>query len=159
MAIAINYKNGLLKKEVSNLVLFVDEKYNVARLKKHISNSEYLFISDLIKSKDQKKKYLFFDLNSKKRIILVAINDNLKNSEIEKLGAKFFDLIKDSRQSEYIINSESMSKKLNNGVGCFLHGLKLKSYSFDKYKTKKIKKYFINCNWKKTTYFRRTKKV
>ena len=140
MTIAINYKNSLLKKKVSNLVLFIDEKYNVVRLKNHISNSEYLLISDLIKSKDQKKKFLFFDLNSKKRIILVAINDNLKSSEIEKLGAKFFDLIKDSRQSEYIINSETISKKLNNGVGCFLHGLKLKSYSFDKYKTKKNKK-------------------
>ena len=142
MTIAINYKNSLLKKKVSNLVLFIDEKYNVVRLKNHISNSEYLLISDLIKSKDQKKKFLFFDINSKKRIILVAINDNLKSSEIEKLGAKFFDIIKESRQTEYIINSETISKKLNNGVGYFLHGLKLKSYSFDKYKTKKIKKIF-----------------
>lgn len=140
MTIVINYKNSLLKKKVSNLVLFVNEKYNVVGLKKHISNSEYLFISDLIKSKDQKKNFLFFDLNSKQRIILVAINDNLKSFEIEKLGAKFFDLIKDSKQSEYIINSETISNKLNNGVGCFLHGLKLKSYSFDKYKTKKNKK-------------------
>ena len=140
MTIAINYKNSSSKKEVSNLVLFVDEKYNVVGLKKYISNTEYVFISDLIKSKDQKKKILFFDLNSKKRIILVAINNDLKSSDIEKLGAKFFDLIKDSKQSEYIINSETISKKLNNGVGCFLHGLKLKSYSFDKYKTKKNKK-------------------
>ena len=54
MTIAINYKNSLLKKKVSNLVLFIDEKYKVARLKKYISNSEYLLISDLIKSKDQK---------------------------------------------------------------------------------------------------------
>ena len=97
MTIAINYKNSLLKKKVSNLVLFIDEKYNVVGLKNHISNSEYLLISDLIKSKDQKKKFLFFDLNSKKRIILVAINNNLKSSEIEKLGAKFFDLIKDKK--------------------------------------------------------------
>ena len=123
-------------------VNFVDEKYNVVGLKKYISNTEYVFISDLIKSKDPKKKILFFDLNSKKRIILVAINNDLKSSDIEKLGAKFFDLIKDSKQSEYIINSETISKKLNNGVGCFLHGLKLKSYSFEKYKTKKIKKIF-----------------
>ena len=56
MTIAINYKNSLLKKKVSNLVLFIDEKYNVVGLKNHISNSEYLLISDLIKSKDKKKK-------------------------------------------------------------------------------------------------------
>ena len=34
MTIAINYKNSLLKKKVSNLVLFIDEKYNVVEIKK-----------------------------------------------------------------------------------------------------------------------------
>ena len=40
----------------------------------------------------------------------------------------------------YNLNSDTFSNKLKNIVGYFLHGLKLKSYSFEKYKTKKNKK-------------------
>ena len=45
---------------------------------------------------------------------------------------------------EKIVNSlyisESISAKQNNFLGYFLHGLKLKSYEFKKYKTKKDNK-------------------
>ena len=37
------------------------------------------------------------------------------------------------------LNSESISSRLKNIVGYFLHGVKLKSYKFDKYLTKKNK--------------------
>ena len=37
MAVQINYKNNASKKVSSNLVLFVDEKFNINSLKKHIS--------------------------------------------------------------------------------------------------------------------------
>ena len=60
MSIAINYKNEISKNRSSNLVLFVDEKFNISSLKKHILSSEYSFISDLIKTKDLKKKNNLF---------------------------------------------------------------------------------------------------
>ena len=50
MAVQINYKNVGLKKVSANHVLFVDEKFNINGIKKHISNSEFLYISDLLKS-------------------------------------------------------------------------------------------------------------
>ena len=58
MKIEINFKNQVSDKSNGNLVLFVDEKLNITGLKKVLSNSEYSYISDLIKSEDQKKKYL-----------------------------------------------------------------------------------------------------
>tara|TARA_B100000674_G_C37678038_1_gene840189 strand:- start:237 stop:422 length:186 start_codon:yes stop_codon:yes gene_type:complete len=58
MSIAINYKSSLIKPKSSSLVLFVDEMFKISSLKKHIKSAEYFFISDLIKSKDLKKKYL-----------------------------------------------------------------------------------------------------
>ena len=67
MTIAINYKNSPNKKGSSNLVLFVDEKFNILSLKKHIANSEYKYILDIIKSKNLKKKILTFDFSSKKK--------------------------------------------------------------------------------------------
>ena len=72
MSISINYKSRLAKKNLGNLVLFVDEKFNILSLKKHILSSEYSIISDLIKSQDLKRKILGFDINSKRKIILVS---------------------------------------------------------------------------------------
>ena len=137
MTIIINYKKKLSKKNSSNLVLFVDEKFNINKLKKSLPSSEYSFISDLIKSQEKKKKILSFDFSSKKKIILVSLKDKLSSSDAENLGGKFYDLFKDLKQREYIIDTDTVSIKLKNFVGYFLHGLKLKSYNFDEYKTKK----------------------
>ena len=71
MSIKISYKNNQSKTS-SNLVLFVDEKFSVLNLKKHISGQEYSFIIDLIKTKDKKKNIIIFDVSSKRKIILVS---------------------------------------------------------------------------------------
>ena len=137
MTVQINYKNKFTKKETSNLVLFVDEKFNISTLKKHILSSEYSYILDLVKTKDRKKKIVTFDINSKKKIILVAFKNKLTNSDAENLGAKFYDLFKDSKSHNYNINTDTVPNSYKNFIGYFLHGIKLKSYHFDKYKTKK----------------------
>ena len=152
MTVQINYKNKFSKKETSNLVLFVDEKFNISTLKKHILSSEYSYILDLVKTKDRKKKIVTFDINSKKKIILVAFKNKLTNSDAENLGAKFYDLFKDSKSHNYNINTDTVPNSYKNFIGHFLHGIKLKSYHFDKYKTKKKnKKYFFKPIWKKST--------
>ena len=94
---------------------------------------------------DNKKKILSFDISSKRKIILVSLKKNIKSSDLENLGAKFYDLFKDAKQNIYNLNSNTISTKYKNLVGNFLHGLKLKSYTFEKYKTKKnIKNITIN---------------
>ena len=67
MSIQINYKSGISKKILSNLVLFVDEKFNIKGIKNYISNSEFAYISDLLKTSDLKKNLLVFEINSKKK--------------------------------------------------------------------------------------------
>ena len=144
MSVKINYKSISSKQNSSNLVLFVDEKYNISDIKKYISSSEFSFVLDLLKNKDLKREILKFDLSSKKKIILVSLKKNLNSSGAENLGAKFYDLFKDLKQNDYVVYSDTVSIKLKNCVGHFLHGLKLKSYSFDKYKTKKnVKNIFL----------------
>ena len=144
MSVKINYKSISSKQNSSNLVLFVDEKYNISDIKKYISSSEFSFVLDLLKNKDLKREILKFDLSSKKKIILVSLKKNLNSSGAENLGAKFYDLFKDLKQNDYIVYSDTVSIKLKNCVGHFLHGLKLKSYTFDKYKTKKnVKNIFL----------------
>ena len=62
MTIQINYKNNNPIKTSSNLVLFVDEKFNIGAIKKYISNNELAYISDLLKNSDLKKDLLSFDI-------------------------------------------------------------------------------------------------
>ena len=143
MSIQINYKAGPSKKKSSNLVLFVDENFNITGLKKLISNEEYSFIGDLLAINDKKKKIIAYDLNSRRRIILISIKKKITTSEVEALGAKFYDIFKDIKQNHFDINSETAKNTLQNFVGYFLHGLRLKSYIFDKYKSKKEKKNLI----------------
>ena len=69
MTVQINYKNSILKSKSANLILFVDEKFSISGLKKYISNSEFSYISDLLKTSDLKKDILFFEINSKKNNI------------------------------------------------------------------------------------------
>ena len=55
MTIKITYSSKVNNKKSANIVLFVDEKFNVKNLKSSISNSEFSYISDLLKNSDLKK--------------------------------------------------------------------------------------------------------
>ncbi|MDC3126524.1 leucyl aminopeptidase [Candidatus Pelagibacter sp.] len=140
MSIKINYKTTLSKKKSSNLVLFVDENFNISILKKFIPSNEHTFISDLLTINDKKKEIVAYDINSKKKIILISHKKKMTSSEAESLGAKFYDFLKDIKHSHFDINSESAKNTLKNFIGHFLHGINLKSYTFDKYKSKKENK-------------------
>ena len=143
MSIKINYYKNTYNKNSHNLVLFSNDKFNLTNLKKYLINSEYSYISDLLKISDLKKNLFVFELNSKKKITLISIKNNLKSSDIENLGAEFFGRINNGKNSDYNIVSDSIMTKYNNFLGHFLHGLKLKSYEFNKYKSKKQKKIIL----------------
>ena len=78
MSIKINYLNKSSGKPSKNLVLFSNEKFNTKNLKKYLTNSEISYISDLLKVNDLKKNLFVFDLNSKKKLVLISIKNNLK---------------------------------------------------------------------------------
>ena len=140
MNIKINFKKQVFNKSSENLILFVDENFNISSLKKNISNSDYSYISDLLKTRDSKKKIITFDINSKRKIILVSLKRNVTNSEVENLGADCYKIIKELKKTNFFINSDTVTNKSKNFVGHFLHGIKLKSYLFEKYKSKKTNK-------------------
>ena len=73
MSVQINYKDSSSKLTSVNIVLFSDEKFNISNCKKYITSSEFSFISDLIKSKNLKHKIITFDINSRKKILLVSL--------------------------------------------------------------------------------------
>ena len=137
MSIKINFKKSSLGKISSNLVLFVDEKFGTNSIKKYISESEFSYITDLLKKFDLTKNVFVFELNSKKKIILVSVKKKIKNFDIENLGAEIYEHVNKGKSSQYYINLDSIVSDQKNFIGHFLHGLKLKSYEFNKYKSKK----------------------
>ncbi len=137
MTVKINYINNTSNKLTANIVLFSDDKYKINNLKKHLSESEFSYINDILKTSDLKKNIFVFEVNSKKKVVLISIKNNLKTFEIENLGAEFFGRVNYGKNSDYNLILESIISKHNNFISHFLHGLKLKSYEFKKYKTKK----------------------
>ena len=140
MTIITNYKHAEFNFKSGNLIFFVNEKYDVSDLRKYFSNSENKFIKQIIKSYDLSKKIISFDLSSIKKIFLISLENNLNTVKAEKLGAKFFNYTKEIKNKEFNINSNQIPKNFENLIGYFLHGFKLKSYAFEKYKSKKNNK-------------------
>ena len=137
MSVKISYSKKTINKLSANIVLFVNEKFNTSNVKKYLSNNELSYINDLLKTSDLKKNIFVYEVNSKKKVILISIKNNIKTFDIENLGAEFYGRVNYGKNSEYYIYSDSIMSKDNNFLGYFLHGIKLKSYVFNKYKTKK----------------------
>ena len=100
MSIKINYSNKSTDKLLVNTVLFVDEKFKINHIKKYISTNEFSFIQDLLKTSDLKKKILVFEINSKKKISLISIKNESKQSDFENLGAEFFSRINHGKKND-----------------------------------------------------------
>ena len=94
MTVQISYKNTKTKNNTNNIVLFVDEKFNISNLKKYISGKEYSIISDLLKAKDIKKKI----------IPLIKLNGIIGNVGKFKQGIDF------SGQEEIITKAFNLKK-------------------------------------------------
>ena len=140
MSVKINYKNNFSNQKSSDLIFFVGEKFKISSLEKIIPRNEFLYISDLLKTSDLSKKILYFRINSKKTVYLISLKTDLKISDFESLGAKFYNLINNQKHNDFLINQSPEYNKITNYVDYFLHGIKLKSYEFKKYKSKKTKK-------------------
>ena len=103
MSIKISYTKSN-NKSSGNVVLFVDEKFNCKNIKKYISSSEFSYINDIIKTYDLKKNIFVFELNSKRKIILISLKKNIENFDIENLGAELYSQINSGKKNHYFIN-------------------------------------------------------
>jgi len=145
MIINIKYNKAINNELIINYALFSRENYNIDLLKSYFSDLEIISIKEIIKNTSLKKNIISFNLNSKKKIFLINIKKNLNNYEIENLGAEFFEFIKELSIKNLFINAQTIEKENKNLIVHFLHGLKLRSYEFNIYKSTKGEK-VINLN-------------
>ncbi len=140
MSIKISLKKNLIDKQIKNYVLFCDENYRIYGLSKLSAVLQRRELNQLILSNKQKnKKFLLFNINPNQKIILIKIEKKINQTDVEKIGAEFFDYIKSNSLFETTIFEQNIydpSETNKYFLDDFLHGVQLKSYGFLKYKSK-----------------------
>ena len=141
MSIIVSVNRNIPDNKVKNFVLFADENFGVKGLTKISLAKQSNYINKTVINNRQKDKdFLIFNLNSTQKILLIKIKENLTSVENEKIGAKFYNFIKENLVIESTFNEKNIvefSKKNRIFFDEFLHGVRLKSYEFKKYKSKK----------------------
>ena len=140
MSIKISIKKKINIKQVKNYVFFTNENFEIYGLAKVFEKKEINEIRKTINSNISKKKdFLLFNINPTQRIILIKINKQLSSKYVEKKGAELFSFIK----SNYILDLALFEQNIygnylqnKNFLDEFIHGINLKSYKFNKYKSK-----------------------
>ena len=139
MSVKISTKKNISENKIKNFILFSDENFKIKGLNKTFLAKNSNLIDKLVSNnRIDGLDFLSLNLNSKQRIIIIKtsnINSSLKN---EKMGAKFFDYLKKNSIFHSVCiesNIKEIAQKNQNFLDEFLHGLQLKSYEFNKYKT------------------------
>ena len=146
MSIKLSIKKNLNEKLVKNYVFFTNEDFKIIALNKLSVSKSANEINKTINSNDLKnKEFLSFNLNPTQKISLIKIKKNQSSLDNEKIGAKFYDYIKSNsyfKLSFFEENINEINVKSKYFFDEFILGIKLKSYIFNKYKSKKIDKNF-----------------
>ena len=147
MNIEINF---LKQKNNTNTLIFCDEDIKIFGLDKIFSKISLIDLKKFIisekKLEKKNQKTLVFNLNPSQKIIICKIKKQSNRFDNEKAGSEFFNILETNNIRDINIFDENVkffSKNNNHFINEFLHGLQLRSYYFNKYKTnfvdKKIK--------------------
>src|SRR6056300_630070 len=138
MILNLNFTDKNFIKSSSNLIFFIEKDKIYYDQSDFSSKAEINLIKKKIKVLNKKDPIFSFYSANSQRIILIRIDNITSRLDNEKIGGKFFDYLKNNNISNSKIslkNIENLLIKKNNFINEFWHGVKLKSYSFNKYKT------------------------
>jgi leucyl aminopeptidase len=150
----------------NNVILFSDSNLNI----KGLNTGPFKKFKAIIEkstslNKSNIKDFHSLDLSSSLKIIIIKINEDISLSKNnEKLGAKFYEYINSNSiyKSSLIDSNISFFLQKNSGfIDEFISGIFIKSYNFEKYKTKKnLKSFFINLSGKiKINFFKKNNRL
>ena len=147
MTLKIKYLDGK-KSSSKNKAIILAKESKISDFKgifdDNINQKVINFLKNNKKTKDNKIFSLNLDFDQKLIIILLVKKNDFFQSE--KIGAKFYDYVKNNGVNEVLILGSNFSSVIHNiKFDSFLHGAELKSYEFNLYKSKKKNK-VINFN-------------
>ena len=146
MTVQVFYKNNINSKSSNVFALFTDENFKIQKIGAYFSKKEVSFIEKIIRNnKISKKTISSFNLNENSSVILIPLKKNLTSPEVEQIGADFYKFIKLNLFTEVTFDTKNIptNQKRFNILEEFLHGINLKSYEFNFYKSKLIKKKYV----------------
>ena len=120
------------------IIFFTNEKFEINNTQRIINSKEKDIFKKNLKKVDSKKNIFSFDYNHNQKVIFLALKKNQSQTYFENQGAKIFNFLKNENIKKVNILCETLYKISNtNLIYSFIHGMKLKSYHFDKYLSKK----------------------
>ena len=137
-------KSAKLNNLSGAIIFFANKKSEIRNINNLLNHSQNSLLNKNLENNKKKKDIFSFDINYNQKIIIYYIKNN-KNS-FEKNGAKLYEFFK--KENLYNIHIFGDTIEAQNNIKCLhelVHGMKLKSYSFDKYLTKKNSE-IINLN-------------
>ena len=129
-------KSANLNNLSGSIIFFANSKFEIKNIKSLLSSSQNNLIKKNLKNNNKKKEIFSFDISHSQKIIIYCIKNN--KSSFEKNGAKLLEFFKNQNLTKIHIFGDTIEN--SNNIKCLhelIHGMKLKSYSFDKYLTKK----------------------
>ena len=137
MIIKEKYTNSAKLNNLSGtIIFFASKKFEIKNISKLLNSSEVNLVKKNLKNNTKKKEIFSFDISHNQKIIIYSINSN--NGSYEKNGAKLFEFFKKENLNKVYIYGDTIEN--SNNIKCLhelIHGMKLRSYTFDKYLTKK----------------------
>ena len=125
-----------LNKLSGAIIFFANEKFEIKNINNFLSTSQKDLFNKNQKKNSKKKNIFTFDLNHNQKIIVFSVKK--KNNSFEKNGAQIYEFLKKESLFNIHIFAETIeSVNKSNSLHELVHGMRLKSYSFDKYKSKK----------------------
>ncbi len=137
MIIKEKYTNSARLNNLSGtIIFFANKKFEIKNLSNLLNSSQVNLLKKNLKNNTKKKEIFSFDLSHNQKIIIYSVKNN--NDSYEKNGAKLYGFLKNENLSKIYIYGDTIEN--SNNIKCLhelIHGMKLKSYTFDKYLTKK----------------------
>jgi leucyl aminopeptidase len=141
MPVNIKFSEKVDRQNYENFVVFFDNKTNYIDKNNLLKEHDILVINKFLKkNKNFIKKFSSYNVNSNQKVIFIKTKDLSIENNSEKLGADFFDYLNNNSIYKVFFfkeNIETIFHKKNFFINEFIHGIKLKSYKFEKYISKK----------------------
>ena len=129
-------KSAKLNNLSGSIIFFSDNKSQIKNINNLLNNSQTNLLNKNLKNNVKKKEIFSFDISHNQKIIIYSMKNN--NVSFEKKGAKLYEFFKKENLAKIHIFGDTIGN--SNGIKSLhelVHGMKLKSYTFDKYLTKK----------------------
>ena len=129
-------KSAKLDNLSGSIIFLANEQFEIRNINKILNLSQNNLFKKNLKNNNKKKDIFSFDISHNQKIIIISLKKNQKS--FEKTGAKLFEFLKNQNLNKIHIFGDTVES--SDKIKCLhelVHGMKLKSYYFDKYLTKK----------------------